>query len=352
MEKYGDGHRPLVLPCAHSVCEACVKKLPQNASGDSIGCPVCRSEHDVPDKGFPPNYSLEEAVKEKPKRNKIRYLFIGNPGTGKSTMLNCHARKCLFKSGMSFGGGLTAKLDVEETDEIIYMDTPGLADEQLRREAAKAIAEALKAGGEYKVCFVLLSTQGRVRPDDKSTMKLVLNAVPELGENFGILLNQCSRKFMQGMQEPGDKLDKFISYLFSGMDRRTSKIWSAPVIEDLQDEDDAVAEIPFHVRQFIDSLPTVQLTEGKAKGIDHDGYDRMTKAMEAMQRAMEQDRELFQQERAKSQEQLKQINEELRRVMQQAAADAVKATEPSQKAEDAAEKSGEKSPKGSGCVVS
>ena len=41
-------------------------------------------------------------------------LAIGNPGSGKSTILNILAGKTLFRSGISFGNGLTNKLDMEE----------------------------------------------------------------------------------------------------------------------------------------------------------------------------------------------------------------------------------------------
>lgn len=37
-------------------------------------------------------------------------LFVGNPGTGKSTLLNSLVGSAVFKSGVSFGGGLTSYL--------------------------------------------------------------------------------------------------------------------------------------------------------------------------------------------------------------------------------------------------
>ena len=60
-------------------------------------------------------------------------LFIGNPGVGKSTLVNCLAQKVLFKNGISIGSGMTYQMEKEEHDGIVYMDTPGLADIKLRK---------------------------------------------------------------------------------------------------------------------------------------------------------------------------------------------------------------------------
>lgn len=82
------------------------------------------------------------------------HIFIGNPGSGKTTLVNClsngHAN---FESGLSFGGGLTQKCQVWRSDTgLCYIDTPGLADENLRKQAAKEIVEALRIErGKIKV---------------------------------------------------------------------------------------------------------------------------------------------------------------------------------------------------------
>ena len=97
-------------------------------------------------------------------------LFIGNPGVGKSTLINCLTQKNLFKSGVAIGGGLTTQLQQEKHGDVVYMDTPGLADVQLRKAAAKAITEALKKNGIYKIFFVITLEAGRVRPVDLATI--------------------------------------------------------------------------------------------------------------------------------------------------------------------------------------
>ena len=56
------------------------------------------------------------------------FLLIGNPGTGKSTILNGLIGRLAFKSGVSYGSGMTYQFDVVKEGQHQYMDTPGLSD--------------------------------------------------------------------------------------------------------------------------------------------------------------------------------------------------------------------------------
>ena len=77
-------------------------------------------------------------------------IAVGNPGAGKSTTLNYLAGEVLFESGDSFGGGLTSQLNVGVSkDNVVFYDTPGLADISLRKAAGKAISE-LGAGSRAR----------------------------------------------------------------------------------------------------------------------------------------------------------------------------------------------------------
>ena len=70
---------------------------------------------------------------------------------------------------------------------------PGLADQSLRQEAAKAISNGLRKGGQYKIIFVVTEQMGRVLTQDSTTMKLVHEAAPEIKMNYGIIVNMISK---------------------------------------------------------------------------------------------------------------------------------------------------------------
>ena len=64
-------------------------------------------------------------------------IALGNPGSGKSTLLNSLAGEFLFESGLSIGKGLTKELGKKKNNIATFLDTPGLDDPKLRKDAVK-----------------------------------------------------------------------------------------------------------------------------------------------------------------------------------------------------------------------
>ena len=148
-------------------------------------------------------------------------IAIGNPGAGKSTVLNGLAGEILFKSGISIGDGLTYKLDERKNSRGTFLDTPGLADNTHRENAGKEISNALRKGGNFKILFFVMTESGRIVQQDVTTLRLVLDAAPEIGNRYGIIINKLPKNVAIALQNPKDG-SKFLTKLFAGIpeDRR------------------------------------------------------------------------------------------------------------------------------------
>merc|ERR1712060_4757 len=119
-----------------------------------------------------------------------RYIFVGNPGVGKSTLLNIITDFDKFNSGNSYGKGLTKFMQEYEHNGVMFYDSPGLADAEMRQQAGEEITKILKKGGDYKVFFVVTLEAGRVKPADRATMETILDCAPIT--DYGIILNKLT----------------------------------------------------------------------------------------------------------------------------------------------------------------
>ena len=60
-----------------------------------------------------------------------KIIAVGNPGAGKSSVLNSLSGENLFKSGLSIGKGLTYQLDERVNENGHFLDTPGTVEKLL-----------------------------------------------------------------------------------------------------------------------------------------------------------------------------------------------------------------------------
>lgn len=220
----------------------------------------------------------------------MRIIFVGNPGTGKSTILNgiIGDENVKFKSGVSYGGGMTSSLQWAKDDNTGYHygDTPGLSDVKLRKEAAQAITEALKKeADEYKIIFVITEEAGRVRPVDVTTISTVLRALvagkavekPE----YGIIVNKVSKKKINTIKTDPAANTSFFSCLQT-KEFATGYVHLYAKKEELEDEDDKVHQISPELVKFLSEVPSMDLVPAKVNAVNADSYEEENAKLESL----------------------------------------------------------------------
>jgi len=189
-------------------------------------------------------------------------IALGNPGVGKSTFLNGFAGWPGFKSGVSFGAGMTSEIKrTMGKDGNDYIDLPGLADTKHGPEAAKAMDEVFRGGEELRILFFVREYEGRISMEDVVVMNLVLCSHPEIADNYGIIVNQIKDETFRNLANDSN-LKNFLAPIFYSMkdENITSRILLVPSIATLARKKDAVLEperIHPCLRDFVDKLPSV-----------------------------------------------------------------------------------------------
>lgn len=244
-------------------------------------------------------------------------MAVGNPGAGKSTLLNYLACEVLFKSGRSIGKGLTYQLDIKKSNRGTFIDTPGLADKWLRKKAGEAISTALKTGGAYKILFFVANDDGRFRDQDLTTMKLVLEAAPEMKNNYGIIVNKVSVEIAEDVQKDASVGADLLTYLFSSIpsDRRCAPSNVTYVLFSnkyraknnlLIKRGELKTLNGVTLEKFVfGEVPTVQLTRNKARDVNTNDFEAVTEKIEMMEKKMRDDQNEFKRQQADLRKQLR-----------------------------------------------
>ena len=187
-------------------------------------------------------------------------LFMGNPGVGKSTLLNGLFGDAVFPSGYATNGyRVTHQGTSRKLAGVHYWDTPGLDSMEEREQAAAEIAEALRQNGEYRIIFVVTVESGRVRPGDVATIRLVLDTIDQIVP-YGIVINKVSPALARLADENEDDLKALFTSLMPDDKRVTPFVFLFPYDLDLADADNCVPAIPDLFWKFLRYLPSVLIT--------------------------------------------------------------------------------------------
>lgn len=152
-----------------------------------------------------------------PPDGKKGIVLVGNPGTGKSTILNGLAGKVVFKYGISFGSGLTTMLNWFHTPTATVYDTPGLYDMGLVKKAGEELDMLLQTGEDISICFVVTLENGRVPKEDATTLDLVLSSITDrdMNNRFGVIINQMDPYVIEAWNK-SDENTRFVRSFITG----------------------------------------------------------------------------------------------------------------------------------------
>ncbi|KAF4146823.1 hypothetical protein GN958_ATG03960 [Phytophthora infestans] len=156
-------------------------------------------------------------------------------------------------------------------------------DTWIHQASAAAITEGLRQSGRYKLLFMVRLESGRVVNDDLATIEIVLNSIELEIIPYVIIVNSVKKRQYDKMMEK--VFDAYIAFM--------------PVIDALDEEKNAVIELPGEIESFIRfDTPTVEILPQAVKPINIGDFKKVSESLRQEQEQLLNDKELLTQRMA------------------------------------------------------
>lgn len=191
-----------------------------------------------------------------------RVVLVGNPGSGKSTILNSLLGAVSFRSGISLGTGLTQHMSTVTARHTEYTDTPGLSDVQTRMAAAGEVSRALSDAHALKLVFVVTLEAGSVRPIDVTTVQLVTTALRaaklEAAYPYALIINKVEPSVLDMVARDKKVVDQVLEPFRNVCQLRAEQVLFVPMEETAVGASDVLLHGAALVKPFIERLPVLE----------------------------------------------------------------------------------------------
>ena len=128
--------------------------------------------------------------------------------------------------------------------------------------------------GKYKLVFVILLDSGRVRPDDLTTIQLVVEAIGDKSFPYGIVVNKATKKAVNQLNDEENRKEFFnivnISHIPS------NHLFLYPENEEATDEDNVLFTANPEFVTFLKSLESKLVLPEQVQPIQSHDFDEIT----------------------------------------------------------------------------